>query len=243
MKRVHRQALRISAWLAMLCLSAAAPSARAAAPQPTAKPRLVVLTDIENEPDDTQSLVRLMLYANDIELRGLVATTSVHMKHSVHPGSIRRVILPQLRRHDPTYPDARQLLARVAEGQAGYGLQAIGEGRDSPGSELLLRELRSPDRRPLWVSVWGGANTLAQALHSLRRTSSKQALADAVARLRVYAISDQDDTGTWLRREFPQLFYIVSPGGYGNATWGAIHREVEGIDNSQVPVSSWSEMA
>ncbi len=207
---------------------------------PSDKPRLFVLTDIENEPDDTQSLVRLLLYANDIELRGLVATTSVHMKEGVHPESIVRVVdryaqvLPRLRLHDPAYPDAEQLLSRVAPGQPGYGLQAIGDGHDTPGSELLRRELERHDPRPLWVSVWGGANTLAQALHSLRRTRPPEAVAQAVSRLRVYAISDQDDTGAWLRRQFPDLFYIVSPGGYGNATWSAMYREIEGIDNSNV---------
>jgi hypothetical protein len=231
----------INVALGALALSAAALCAPApAADGPSPKPRLVVLTDIENEPDDTQSLVRLLLYANDIELRGLVATTSVHMRQGVHPESIRRLIgryaqaLPSLRRHDPAYPSAAQLLARVAPGQPGYGLQAIGEGRDTPGSELLLRELERPDARPLWVSVWGGANTLAQALHTLQRTRPPQAVAQAVQRLRVYAISDQDDTGAWLRRQFPQLFYIVSPGGYGNGTWGAMFGVVEGIDNQHV---------
>jgi hypothetical protein len=229
----------LSAWLASLCLSGAALCAPAGATS-LDKPRLIVLTDIENEPDDTQSLVRLLLYANDIELRGLVATTSVHMKQEVHPESIRRLIeryaqvLPRLRRHDPAYPDAAQLLARVASGQPGYGLKAIGDGRDTPGSALLLRELQRPDPRPLWVSVWGGANTLAQALHSLQRTRPPEAVAQAVKHLRVYAISDQDDSGAWLRREFPGLFYIVSPGSYANPTWSAIHREIEGIDNQHV---------
>jgi len=214
--------------------------ASAAPEAPAVKPRLVVLTDIENEPDDTQSLVRLLLYANDIELRGLVATTSVHMRQGVHPESIRRVIerygqvLPRLRQHDAAYPDAVQLLARVAPGQPGYGLQAIGDGRNSPGAELLIRELDRPDPRPLWVSVWGGANTLAQALHTLQRTRPKEAVDAAVSRLRIYAISDQDDSGAWLRREFPGLFYIVSPGSYANPTWSAIHREIEGIDNQHV---------
>ncbi|WP_458232357.1 nucleoside hydrolase-like domain-containing protein [Roseateles sp. P5_E8] len=229
--------LILAALLGTLMLSAAASAAPEA---PFVKPRLVVLTDIENEPDDTQSLVRLLLYANDIELRGLVATTSVHMKQGVHPESIKRVIqryaqvLPRLRQHDRAYPDAAQLLARVASGQPGYGLQAIGDGRDTPGSELLLRELERPDARPLWVSVWGGANTLAQALHSLRRTRTKEVVDTAVSRLRVYTISDQDDSGAWLRREFPNLFYIVSPGSYARPTWTAIHREVEGIDNQHV---------
>jgi hypothetical protein len=220
-----------------LCLCLAGAALAAAPPE---RPRLVVLTDIENEPDDTQSLVRLLLYANDIELRGLVATTSTHLRDRVHPDSIRRVIerygqvLPRLRQHDPAYPAAPELLTLVAAGQPGYGLQAIGDGRNSPGSELLRRELERPDPRPLWVSVWGGANTLAQALHSLQRTRPKEAVEQAVKRLRVYAISDQDDAGAWLRRQFPGLFYIVSPGSYARATWGAMFGVVDGIDNRHV---------
>lgn len=225
--------------LASLCMTPPAASQTASLPS-SVKPRVFVLTDIENEPDDTQSLVRLLLYANDLDLRGLVATTSTHMRDSVHPESIRRVIqrygqvLPRLREHDRAYPDASQLLALVASGQPGYGMQAIGEGRDSPGSALLLRELDRPDPRPLWISVWGGPNTLAQVLLTLRRTRSPEAVAQAVQRLRVYAISDQDDTGAWLRREFPDLFYIVSPGGYNNGTWTGMAQVVDGIDNEKV---------
>lgn len=227
----------LGALLALLLAGAVRAAPAAAVP---AKPRLVVLTDVENEPDDTQSLVRLLLYANDIELRGLVATTSVHMKEGVHPESIRRVVeryaqvQPQLRRHDPAYPGAAQLLALVAAGQPGYGLQATGDGHDTPGSDLLRRELERPDPRPLWVSLWGGANTLAQALQQLQRSHPPEAVAQLVRRLRVYAISDQDDAGAWLRRQFPELFYIVSPGGYGNATWGGINLHVEGLDNTVV---------
>ena len=54
--------------------------------------RLLVLTDVENEPDDSESLVRLMLYANTIDLEGLVATTSIHMQTGLAPESIHRVI-------------------------------------------------------------------------------------------------------------------------------------------------------
>jgi hypothetical protein len=38
--------------------------------------RLVVLTDIEADPDDTQSMVRLLLYSNVIDIQGIIATTS-----------------------------------------------------------------------------------------------------------------------------------------------------------------------
>src|SRR5689334_9250356 len=40
------------------------------------KPRVLVLTDIGNEPDDQMSFVRLLLYSNELDLEGLVATTS-----------------------------------------------------------------------------------------------------------------------------------------------------------------------
>ncbi|MFG6416156.1 nucleoside hydrolase-like domain-containing protein [Roseateles sp. DC23W] len=240
MRRQPRLAALVAACLIAGCALAATPAVSVASvPQPE-RPRVFVLTDIENEPDDTQSLVRLLLYANDLDLRGLVATTSVHMKQGTHAESIRRVIarydqvLPRLRRHDAGYPDAAQLLARVADGQPGYGIGATGAGRDSAGAAVLLRELERDDPRPMWVSVWGGANTLAQALFTLRQTRTPQAVERAVSRLRVYTISDQDDAGAWLRREFPGLFYIVSPGGYGNATWGGMNQVVDGIDNSPV---------
>ncbi len=74
----------------------------------------------------------------------------------------------------------------------------------------LLSAADRDDPRPLWVSVWGGANTLAQALWDARRDRSPEELQTLVSRLRVYTISDQDDAGPWLRR-VPELFYIVSP--------------------------------
>ena len=37
-----------------------------------------------------------------------------------------------------------------------------------------------------------------------------------------------------MRREFPNLFYIVSPGEYGRATWTGINNVIEGIDNTTI---------
>ena len=41
-----------------------------------AKPRVIVLTDITNEPDDEQSVVLFLCYTNEFNVEGLVATTS-----------------------------------------------------------------------------------------------------------------------------------------------------------------------
>ena len=56
------------------------------------KPRIFVLTDIENEPDDAQSMVRFLTYCNQWDVEGLVATTSVHQRKHVAPQRIRLII-------------------------------------------------------------------------------------------------------------------------------------------------------
>jgi hypothetical protein len=103
----------------------------------------------------------------------------------------------------------------------------VGEGKDSPASELLIKSVDKNDPRPIWVPVWGGPNVLAQALWKVKKARSKEELARFVAKIRVYAISDQDDSGPWIRKEFPELFYVVSPGfnnggAYHYATWSGI---------------------
>lgn len=202
--------------------------------------RMVVLTDIEADPDDTQSLVRLLLYANCIDIEALVATTSVHQQNRVAPESIRRVIKAygkvhaNLQKHEPGFPTAQVLLDRVTQGLPEYGMEGVGEGRDSPGSDRIIELLERADERPLWVSVWGGPNTLAQSLYKIRETRSAEDAEHLVSKLRVYAISDQDDSAIWIRTEFPTLFYIVSPGRYERSTWGAINNVIEGIDNTTI---------
>jgi hypothetical protein len=199
----------------------------------TDKPRLLVLTDIANEPDDQMSLVRLLIYSNELEIEGLVATTSTWLREGTRPDVILKVldayaqVRPRLLQHADGYPDAESLRQRVRSGQPGYGMAAVGQDRLSPGAEWILGTADRDDPRPLWVSVWGGANTLAQALLHARETRSAAELRALLSKLRVYSISDQDDAGPWLRREFESLHYVVSPSPpdgsqYREATWTGI---------------------
>ena len=235
-----------SSLLALSAILSLASAAEVKASEPRAvaplgeKQRMIVLSDIEADPDDTESFVRLMLYSNEIDLEALVATTSVHMKDQLHPDSIRRVIEAygkvrgNLLRHAPGYPTADGLASIVKTGQPGYGMASIGTGKDTPGSLAIIAALKANDPRPLWVSVWGGSNTLAQALFTIRATLNPAEQDRLIAKLRVYTISDQDDSGAWIRHTFPNLFYIVSPGGYGGATWTAILSAIKGADNHTI---------
>ncbi|MCR6658426.1 MAG: DUF1593 domain-containing protein [Asticcacaulis sp.] len=227
----------LSTSLPQAALAAAMPTN---APAQTGKQRLIVLTDVGADPDDTESLVRLMLYSNEIDIEGLIATTSVWMKSTVNPQSVREVIgaygqvRDNLLLHDKGYPQANDLLSLVRQGLPVYGMAGVGEGRDSPGSDRIIQVLQERDDRPVWVTAWGGTNTLAQALYKIKHTMSEAEAARLIAKLRVHTISDQDDSGTWIRTNFPNLFYIVSPGDYGASTWIAINSVIPGIDNTTI---------
>jgi hypothetical protein len=210
------------------------------------KVRVVVLTDIANEPDDQMSMVRLLVYANEFDIEGLVATTSTWMRDRVRPDVIRQVIdayatvQPNLAQHAEGFPAADALRALVSEGQPGFGMEAVGPDKMTPGATAIVQAADKADNRPLWVLAWGGTNTLAQALLHVRQTRDAEALATFVSRLRVYAISDQDDAGPWIRREFPTLHYIAIPSTtdgdqYYLATWTGIsgdrfYKNADGAD-------------
>jgi hypothetical protein len=197
------------------------------------KQRVVVMTDIANEPDDQMSMVRFLVYSNQFDVEGLIATTSTWMKNKVRPDVIQMLVgtyekvRPKLIQHQPGFPTADALKAVIVSGQPAYGMAAVGLQKMSPGAELILRSADRNDPRPLWVLAWGGANTLAQALLHAKATRTAAGLDAVVSKLRVYAISDQDDAGPWIRREFPTLHYIglpSTPDGdqYYLATWTGI---------------------
>ncbi len=211
-----------------------------------ARPRILVMTDIANEPDDQMSMVRFLLYSNQFDVEGLVASTSTWMKNKVRPDVIHAVldaygkVQPNLLKHAPGFPTATALRALVTEGQASYGMAGVGADKTSPGAELILRAALKEDPRPLWILAWGGANTLAQALTQARATRTPTEVDALVAKLRVYTISDQDDAGPWIRREFPSLSYVATPSTqdgeqYYFATWTGIsgdrfYRNAPGAD-------------
>lgn len=217
-------------------------------------PRLFVLSDIGNEPDDQMSLTRLLLYANDIDIEGLVAVTSCWQPHVLRPDMMHVVLghyaqaLPTLRRHNPRYPSAEALSVLIRSGQPEYGLAPTGRHVVSDGARLLIAMMEKPDSRPLHISIWGGANTLAIALKEIRRTHDAASTVRILANIRVYSISDQDNAGPWIRREFPNLSYIVDPSrtdgeNYSIATWTGIsgdmnYRNGDGADFTPVS-NSW----
>jgi hypothetical protein len=218
-------------WIALvlaiiLCGAPAAPMTGARTPPRKDKPRVLILTDISSltagvrEPDDGQSLIRFLLYANEFEVEGLVATSNIGHGQTVRPELIRQAVdayeevRPNLLLHDRDYPTTDHLRARIKAGQPVAGLkmpvfESIGEGKNTEASDWIIRVLKRSDRRPLWVLIWGGSADLAQALWKLRSSRPVAEVARLIGKLRVHAINDQDSTAAWIRETFPDLYYIT----------------------------------
>ena len=184
------------------------------------KPRLVVCTDIapaDVEPDDMESMVRLMAYADCFEIEALI--TSVGWNCDPYPLEwqqyLFRVItayakdVPNLMRRSGQkkhlslkkengqqelgyWPSAEYITSRAVMGSMYGGIRSIGERNDSPGSELLIRLADEDDPRPIYVAAWGGANTLAQAIWRVKQTRTVDEVSAFVRKFHLFTITDQD---------------------------------------------------
>jgi hypothetical protein len=226
------------------------------------KPRILVLTDIGGDPDDEQTLIRLLVYANEFDIEGIIPEMweGHRGRHGVlTPGSQLELVHEIIRRygqvrdnlalHADGYPGEADLHDVVKRGKVGVSTSLdrdtvadvshlVGEGLDTEGSEWIIRLVDSPDPRTLDVNVWGGTADLAQALWKVRATRPLDQVAAFVSRIRVHAIGDQDDTGPWIRKWFPSLFYILDHARDGNKMHSCYRGMFLGGDES-LTSSAW----
>ncbi|MBL7259691.1 DUF1593 domain-containing protein [Paractinoplanes lichenicola] len=161
------------------------------------KPRTVVTTDMES--DDIASLVRYMLYTNELDTRGIIYSSSKfhwagdgkgtefflpNREYKTPQTSWRWTgsttiedqiipayakVYPNLRKHDAAYPSPAHLKSLVRLGNIAFEGEMAA---DTPGSNLIRDLLLDNDRRPLYLQAWGGTSTIARALKSIEERYS-----------------------------------------------------------------------
>src|SRR6202000_3132699 len=88
----------------------------------TGKPRVIVISDIGNEPDDQMSLTRFLLYSNEFDVEALIACTSTWQKAATHPETMHALVKAygevrsNLLLHAQGWPEAAALEARITTG-------------------------------------------------------------------------------------------------------------------------------
>lgn len=185
------------------------------------RPRIIVTTDLGADPDDEQSLVRLLVSANEFDIEGLIVATSCWKKSQNNTAMLDQIVdaygkvLPNLQVHAKGYPSYQSLKSISVLGQTRYGMSDVGDGKDSKGSNLIIAAVDKNDPRPVWIQFWGGGNNLAQAIWKVRATRSQKDLARFLGKVRVFDILGQDDAGAWIARNFPDVFFIRATEVYG----------------------------
>lgn len=176
------------------------------------RPRVVVSTDIGGtDPDDFQSMVYLLVYADALDIEGLISS-------AYGPGRKAHVLevieayeqdYPNLRSHSHVYPPPEKLRAITRQGETETAPYA-GFREPTDGSEWLVECARRDDPRPLQVLVWGGIEDLAQALHDAP---------DILPKLRVYFIGGPNKKWSvnayqYIVENHPQLWIIEANSTY-----------------------------
>lgn len=189
-------------------------------------PRTVITTD--GEVDDMNSVIRALLYSNEMDIAGIVLTSSVYHYAGDEEAGIEpfrwtgtdwiyeyldayEEVYPNLIQHDPNYPTADSLRAVTRIGN----ISNTGEMEQiTEGSEFLKELFLDDDERTLYVQTWGGTNTTARALKSIEEeykdTDQWEAIQNKInEKLVLYIILDQDDSySNYIAVNWPDLTII-----------------------------------
>jgi hypothetical protein len=119
--------------------------------------RVIVETDAGADPDDEQSMVRFLVYANEWDIEGIIANRPhVHAVENHNPEStglaiVQRLVraygqvYPHLKENAPGYPTAEYLMAHTVSGYS----------NSDDGVNLVLAAVDRDDPRPVWFLNWG----------------------------------------------------------------------------------------
>lgn len=190
-----------------------------AATSQTSRHRILISTDIGGtDPDDNQSMIHLLMYANEFDIEGLVSSPSFG---NGSKEEILRMIdmyeqdLPKLERGlkatgaASEYPSPQYLRGITVQGHKGAA-PLCGYAEPTDGSELIVKCARKQDRRPLWILVWGALEDVAQALHDAP---------DIIENIRIYWIGGPNkkwgcNAYNYIACNYPGLWFIENNATY-----------------------------
>lgn len=171
--------------------------------EPTKKVKARTIITTDGEIDDVDSFIRMLLYANEFKIEGLIYSSSMwHYKgdgkgttfesemdmtkqiYAEPRTDLRWVGVDWIQDLLKAYGEVYPLLSKNGAGfptekELGSKVK-IGnidfEGEmavDTEGSNWIKEKLLDADNSPIYLQAWGGTNTIARALKSIEETYSK----------------------------------------------------------------------
>lgn len=185
--------------------------------------RVIVSSDIGgSDPDDIQSMVHFLLYADLFDVEGLIASPPDEGRAQ----DILDVIdayehdYPNLVRCSEGYPEPDRLRAVTKQGALEPSPEQ-GYSEPTAGSRWIIERAHADDDRPLYVLVWGSITDVAQAVHD------DPAIA---AKLRVVSIGSWNThrdraARNYLFNAHPDLWWVESDSSFRGMYVGGRHDE------------------
>jgi hypothetical protein len=196
-------------WLTLIIFSFWLPGLPAAE-DAASRLRIIIETDAGGDPDDEQSLVRFLLYANEWDVEGIIANRpQARERENLNRertglGIVRAQVLAygqcytNLVRHDPRYPSPEQLLACTVAGYADT----------NAGVALIVAAVDRADPRPLWFCNWGtddgsSPSCLKRALDKVLKERGEPGYAAFKRRIRLSSADKFHEHTTSIEPPFP----------------------------------------
>lgn len=192
--------------------------------QTAPKNRIIISTDIGgSDPDDYQSMVHLFMYADTLDLEGLVASPPFQgrKEHILEVIDAYEKDYPSLTNHSTQYPTPDYLRSITVQGAIDSQASQTPTSDISEGAKLIIEKAKNPDPRPLYVLVWGSLTDVAQALHQSPEIKEK---------IKVYAIGSwntlQDTSArNYVFEQHPDLWLIENNTTFRGMYMGGFQEE------------------
>jgi hypothetical protein len=201
-----------------------------------AKPRTVVTTD--GEIDDMDSFIRFLLYTNEMDVDGLIYSSSMWHWAGDGKGTVARGsrgngtsyrwcgttwmeyyideyarVYENLKKHSPDYPTPEYLKSIIRIGNIEFEAEMT---KETAGANFIKDILLDADTQPVYLQVWGGTNTIARALKTIEEQYKNTDKWDDIykkvsTKAVIYTILDQDSTyREYVSVSWPQVKVIYN---------------------------------
>lgn len=193
--------------------------------------RTIITTD--GECDDQNSLIHAFLYADQLNIKGIIYTSSIlhwggDEKHAPYRDygthwieeyiDHYAKVYDNLKRHSSKFPTADYLKSITKVGNYSYKNDVK---FSTEGSNLIAEEILREDDSKLYLLAWGGCNTIARALMSIEEehqndTDWVQYKSRLSQKIVISMISLQDSLYTeYISKNWKDISVIVNQAQFG----------------------------
>ena len=192
-----------------------------------------------------------MAHSNEFDIEGLIATASgtpgelgvdtVKVQLIKDYVAAYEKVYPSLKQHSKDFPAPKYLKSIIKCGNPHRGFESIGINQDTEATDFIINIIDKEDIRKVNICIWGGQTDVVQAIWKVRNSRSYEDYLKFISKIRIYDIMDQDFIFSYIKKEFPELFYILSKANEGEDKRNSVYRGMYLGGNEELTSKQWIE--